>query len=122
MIHESLFPNRFEVSWYTGLKDKNGTKIFEGDIVRYELTREYGANYDPVTLGFIDNDFEINAYLIGRVVVWPSQGVMMTNVITPDPEEFNEEHPVPKRWHVNQKCEVIGNIHENSELLEVQDD
>lgn len=113
-----LGEGQYELMQYTGLKDKNGVEIYEGDIVQYNLVREYGPHYDPDTLGFIGNDWNTDAVLTGKVSIWPSNGVMMTGIVTDDEEMFNSDHPIPKRWHVTRECEVIGNIHETPELLQ----
>lgn len=102
----------------TGVKDVNGKEVFEGDIVAEQYHRIEGPNYDPISFGFIDNDVEIDATLIGEVVIWPSAGVMINKIITPDDWQFDKEHVVPTKFHVTKSCEVLGNIYENPELLE----
>ena len=77
------------VGQFTGLTDKNGKRIFEGDIVRNADGYLFSAQY-PFAVKFCDGNFCGDAggfvYISG--------------------EEFRY-------------CEVIGSIHDNPELLEV---
>lgn len=77
---------------FTGLTDKNGNKIFEGDIVK----RTDLHISDEPSIGFIEYDTDNTAFLIHWI----------------DIEEYSATFP----W--KEIIEVIGNIHDNSELLE----
>lgn len=85
----------------TGLFDKIGNKIFEGDIVAYE---DAEADYE----GYHDNVF-MNR---GEVVLSAQNGIGFTNRQTVEMDDlFIDEIMID--------CKVIGNIHDNPELLEV---
>ena len=98
------------VGQFTGLYDKNGMEIYEGDILRKST--------------FYDNDFT-ETYLdrdtIGVVRILPSCGTTICDCIvyeTDDPYEEKKFKERIKRAHVvGKRCEVIGNIYDNPELL-----
>lgn len=80
----------------TGLKDKNGKLVFEGDVVR-----EYGV-WHPIDL----DDQEID-YLF--VIKWCDCDYMSGFIFPKD------------RYGKETTFEVIGNVHENKELLKNED-
>ena len=106
-----------EVMQYTGLKDKNGKEIYEGDILKWI----YPAGYSlaEVRFGDFDNgeEYEDNERGIGWYVKEESRFTFKNS------EQKNIKVRVYgfKGYPLNTyKHEVIGNIYENPELLEVK--
>jgi len=95
---EMLFPHDIVgvLMQYTGLKDKNGKEIYEGDIVRYYYYVDYGQTG------------ELKECLSPEVVKWSDMWTGFTPI---------------KHWSSYgeqlRTCEVIGNIYENPEILKV---
>lgn len=93
--------NQWIVMQYTGLKDKNGVKIFEGDVIRHrdedEIQLIAYQNGSFVEL-HIDNDIE----KYGKPIGW---------------YDMNEEGSIFFDYTYFSDIEVIGNIYENPELI-----
>ena len=86
------------VGQFTGLTDKNGTKIFEGDIVKREFTLWHGETK------------KTRETQIG-VVVYSNRDCGF---------QVKKKCNLRKPWD-GDTIEVIGNIHDNPELLESED-
>ena len=92
--HWFSIEDRFILMQYTGLKDKNGKEIYEGDIV------DYGTwdNEDTCERGVIEYVDTAGWYVVQLYSWYGGEGYELLNN---DKDEL----------------EVIGNIYENPELL-----
>ena len=95
------------VGQYTGLKDKNGKKIFEGDIVRLHYFYEA---VDPTTLV----RYEAEQTIIATIRIW-NMGVGFAPVGDDIGGYLCDWIDSPQ-----DELEIIGNIHDNPELLEMK--
>lgn len=108
--------NKIELMQSTGLHDKNGKEIFEGDILKFNDEWE-----DYCQEGYVDGSSEgINYVLIGSEMTY----FIFEKTKYSDSSLFyyvNEEHLTFQEVMENNELEfeVVGNIYENPKLLEV---
>ena len=82
------FPNISDWMQFTGLKDKNGKDIYEGDIIKI-------SNHDEVYFGIIKFNHQTGRFMFFDIADQTLYGLMSND----------------------QSNEVVGNIYENPELL-----
>lgn len=82
----------------TGLKDKNGKLIYEGDIVSVKV---------KIQDSLYEDEYYFQNYKGGIIF---EKGIIAIDVID------TTKHPISLYYHAKD-CEVIGNIYENTELL-----
>lgn len=94
------------IGQFTGLYDKNGNEIYEGDIVEWVFFYErLGAN-----MGVIEDDT-----IVKGIIRW-GQGGFILEVIENDFEDAGWYGISELNSDTECDVSVIGNIHDNSEL------
>ena len=96
-LEELLDDNFFEAMQYTGLKDKYGTEIYDGDYIRYSMRTINGSIYTHVCRVFQHESG-----------TWRIEGYHEDN------HSYETKGTV---YAAHLICEVIGNIYENPELV-----
>ncbi|ECR9577528.1 hypothetical protein F2M64_09170 [Campylobacter coli] len=110
----SEFKEDCEIELFTGLYDKNGNKIYENDIVEYH-----------------ENEALIIKYIKGTFYTCQDYEKFMKKYECQDNKD-TEKFWLEEAYKINNlriddnnfiaRFEIIGNIHENAELLKVKDD
>lgn len=105
MEHESLWKDRFKLMQFTGLKDKNGKEIYEGDIVMWGHLEGYSKeNIARIAEVKYNPDIQFHAYNIKAR--YEKCGYVIFNFGS---FAYTDTHKY---------LEVIGDIYENPELID----
>ena len=94
------FKDEYKIMQYTGLKDKNGKEIYEGDILKSEFVNSNFA---------IEWNNDVSCYDWYVLTKNKKEGASLVKSI--------EEAPAKATKPFSKIVEVIGNIYENPELL-----
>lgn len=97
LTHAEMSPDKYVLMQSTGLKDKNGVEIFEGDVVLFSVSDGFDHLVDEKA---VIQTSECHSGLICKLV------------------DLDLEYRIYYDPVFHTDYEVIGNVYENSELLE----
>lgn len=111
LFYDNVRVHTDTVGQYTGLQDKNGKKIFEGDIVKFEFP----------------SDKLMDLFVVNGKFSFTGVASMEDQFYTLDKKNEHGGVDSISMWQMRAKrdyhsgvIEILGNIHDNPELLEVK--
>ena len=99
----NFFVDTETVGQFTGLTDKNGVKIFEGDILEDKKGSILVVKFGQFKAG--KDDYDIEYMPVGFHILFSDEGTYCINL-------YGDGYAISAK-----ECSIVGNIHENSELL-----
>lgn len=106
------------VGQYTGLTDKKGRKIFEGDVIRHAERCDYNCWEESLEHPEAYDDEEYDPDFRYSVVKWFGENEYPAFDI--DPSDFECNGLSGLLADDDFVFEIIGNIHDNPDMVEVQ--
>jgi len=94
------YPKQYEVMQFTGLKDKNGKDIYEGDICKFYEDKETDIFFHG--LAYVNNDTVGGSW---KIIKCDNEG--------------GEEYGIDSSSFWNEDFEIIGNIYENPDIIKL---
>jgi uncharacterized phage protein (TIGR01671 family) len=94
----------YEINQYTGLKDKNGKEVYEGDIAEIKMIEGVDENEENLFIGTVQ-------------YIWLNYGFSLKRLRCENKDIQSLDSA--SFWHCfeSEYVEIIGNIYENPELL-----
>lgn len=106
------------IGQYTGMNDRNDTKIFEGDIVKYHNTYPKAECTAVVKFGKYEQDGSFGEYEPTKCIgYYANVRNYVREVYAWEDGRLSPYLLQRNLLEVAKKCEVIGNIYDNPELL-----
>jgi len=103
--HNDVHPET--VGQFTGLKDKNGRDIYEGDIIKINTHFQHIVPFDFPYRHENEKGFAL------YVVEWNAKHSSMELIM----KNYTKMEPTCQILHVGNHHEIIGNIHDQPELI-----